>query len=55
MNQPFALQIVTRKAMQIQKNTSIESSLTSQEVYDYLEQLVASGHLEPTFENPSEQ
>ncbi|KAF3304163.1 hypothetical protein FPV25_08440 [Carnobacterium sp. PL17GRE32] len=52
----FALQIVTREGnADSEKIQALKAAFTSQEVYDYLEQLAASGHLEPTFENPSEQ
>ena len=33
--------------MQIQKIQALKAAFTSQEVYDYLEELAASGHLEP--------
>ncbi|MFE2774601.1 MetQ/NlpA family ABC transporter substrate-binding protein [Aerococcus urinaeequi] len=52
----FALQIVTREGnADSEKIQALKAAFTSQEVYDYLEQLAASGHLEPVFENPSEQ
>ncbi|QGS36621.1 hypothetical protein FOB80_03610 [Aerococcus viridans] len=52
----FALQIVTREGnADSEKIQALKAAFTSQEVYDYLEELAASGHLEPTFENPSEQ
>ena len=52
----FALQIVTREGnADSEKIQALKAAFTSQEVYDYLEKLAASGHLEPAFENPSEQ
>ena len=52
----FALQIVTREGnANSEKIQALKAAFTSQEVYDYLEELAASGHLEPAFENPSEQ
>lgn len=52
----FALQIVTREEnADSEKIQALKAAFTSQEVYDYLEELAASGHLEPAFENPSEQ
>ncbi len=52
----FALQIVTREGnADSEKIQALKAAFTSQEVYDYLEELAASGHLEPAFENPSEQ
>lgn len=52
----FALQIVTREGnADSEKIQALKAAFTSQEVYDYLEELAASGHLEPVFENPSEQ
>ncbi|AMB97943.1 MetQ/NlpA family ABC transporter substrate-binding protein [Aerococcus urinaeequi] len=52
----FALQIVTREGnADLEKIQALKAAFTSQEVYDYLEELAASGHLEPAFENPSEQ
>lgn len=52
----FALQIVTREGnADSEKIHALKAAFTSQEVYDYLEELTASGHLEPAFENPSEQ
>lgn len=52
----FALQIVTRESnADSEKIQALKAAFTSQEVYDYLEELAASGHLEPAFENPSEQ
>ena len=52
----FALQIVTRESnADSEKIQALKAAFTSQEVYDYLEKLAASGHLEPAFENPSEQ
>lgn len=50
----FALQIVTREGnADSEKIQALKAAFTSQEVYDYLEELAASGHLEPAFENPS--
>lgn len=52
----FALQIVTREGnADSEKIQALKAAFTSQEVYDYLEELAASGHLEPVFENPSAQ
>ncbi|SPT61397.1 29 kDa protein [Aerococcus viridans] len=52
----FALQIVTREGnADSEKIQALKAAFTSQEVYDYLEELAASGHLVPAFENPSEQ
>lgn len=52
----FALQIVTREGnADSEKIQALKAAFTSQEVYDYLEELAASGHLVPVFENPSEQ
>lgn len=52
----FALQIVTREGnADSEKIQALKAAFTSQEVYDYLEELAASGHLEPVFKNPSEQ
>lgn len=52
----FALQIVTREGnADSEKIQALKAAFTSQEVYDYLEELAASGHLEPAFENLSEQ
>lgn len=52
----FALQIVTREGnADSEKIQALKAAFISQEVYDYLEELAASGHLEPVFENPSEQ
>lgn len=52
----FPLQIVTREGnANSEKIQALKAAFTSQEVYDYLEELAASGHLEPAFENPSEQ
>lgn len=52
----FALQIVTREGnADSEKIQALKAAFTSQEVYDYLEELAASGHLEPAFEKPSEQ
>lgn len=52
----FALQIVTREGnADSEKIQALKAAFTSHEVYDYLEELAASGHLEPAFENPSEQ
>lgn len=52
----FALQIVTREGnADSEKIQALKAAFTSQEVYDYLEELAASGHLEPAFENPSAQ
>lgn len=52
----FAVQIVTREGnADSEKIQALKAAFTSQEVYDYLEELAASGHLEPAFENPSEQ
>lgn len=52
----FALQIVTREGnADLEKIQALKAAFISQEVYDYLEELAASGHLEPVFENPSEQ
>lgn len=52
----FALQIVTREGnADSEKIQALKAAFTSQEVYDYLEELAASGHLEPAFESPSEQ
>lgn len=52
----FALQIVTREGnADSEKIQALKAAFTSQEVYDYLEELAASGHLEPVFENLSEQ
>ncbi|AMC00577.1 29 kDa protein [Aerococcus viridans] len=52
----FAVQIVTREGnADSEKIQALKAAFTSQEVYDYLEELAASGHLVPAFENPSEQ
>jgi len=52
----FALQIVTREGnADSEKIQALKAAFTSQEVSDYLEELAASGHLEPVFANPSEQ
>ncbi|MER2292563.1 MAG: MetQ/NlpA family ABC transporter substrate-binding protein [Aerococcus urinaeequi] len=52
----FALQIVTREGnADSEKIQALKTAFTSHEVYDYLEELAASGHLVPVFENPSEQ
>lgn len=50
----FALQVVTREGnADSEKIQALKEAFTSQEVYDFLEELVANGHLEPAFENPS--
>lgn len=50
----FALQVVTREGnADSEKIQALEEAFTSQEVYDFLEELAANGHLEPAFENPS--
>lgn len=50
----FALQIVTREGnAESDKIQALKEAFTSQEVYDFLDELAAKGHLEPAFENPS--
>lgn len=51
----FALQVIAREdnqdSLEIQ---ALLEAFTSQEVYDYLDELSEIGHLEPAFENPAE-
>lgn len=50
----FAIQLVTREGnIDSDKINALKAAFTSQEVYDYLEELAANGHLEPAFEHPS--
>ncbi|MEY8370899.1 MetQ/NlpA family ABC transporter substrate-binding protein [Aerococcaceae bacterium 50-4] len=50
----FALQVVTREGnADSDKIQALKEAFTSQEVYDFLDELATNGHLEPAFENPS--
>lgn len=50
----FAIQLVTREGnADSDKINALKAAFTSQEVYDFLEELAANGHLEPAFEDPS--
>lgn len=50
----FAIQLVTREGnIDSDKTNALKAAFTSQEVYDYLEELAANGLLEPAFEHPS--
>ncbi|RPA58226.1 hypothetical protein EF384_07545 [Aerococcus agrisoli] len=50
----FALQVVTREGnADSEKIQALKKAFTSQEVYDFLEELAAKGHLKPAFEDPS--
>ena len=50
----FAIQLVTREGnIDSDKTNALKAAFTSQEVYDYLEELAANGHLKPAFEYPS--
>lgn len=50
----FAIQLVTREGnIDSDKINALKAAFTSQEVYDYLEELATNGHLEPAFEHPS--
>jgi D-methionine transport system substrate-binding protein len=50
----FALQLVTREGnADSEKIQALQKAFTSQEVYDFLEELAAKGHLAPAFEDPS--
>lgn len=50
----FAVQLVTREGnADSEKIQALQKAFTSQEVYDFLEELAAKGHLAPAFEDPS--
>ncbi|WP_423776745.1 MetQ/NlpA family ABC transporter substrate-binding protein [Atopococcus tabaci] len=51
----FALQLIAREDNQDSPEIqALLEAFTSQEVYDYLDELSEIGHLEPAFENPAE-
>lgn len=51
----FALQVIAREDNQDSPEIqALLDAFTSQEVYDYLDELSEIGHLEPAFENPAE-
>lgn len=50
----FALQLVTREGnVDSKKIQALKKAFTSKEVYDFLEELAANGHLVPAFEAPA--